>query len=57
MAGDATLGWWNSQLFLKVKISGETSRRKSQSFGDVWVESSRKRGARTETFCGNEHRV
>ena len=42
-AGDATLGWWNSQLFLKVKISGETSRRKSQSFGDVWVESSRKR--------------
>lgn len=42
-AGDITSGWWNSQLFQKVRISGETSRRKSQSFGDAWIESSRKR--------------
>lgn len=57
-AGDATLGWWNSQLSLKVRISEETSRRKSQSFGEVWVESPRERGATTETeFSGNEHRV
>ena len=41
-AGDATLGWWNSH-FQKVRISGETLRRISQSFGGVWAESSRKR--------------